>query len=354
MNLGLFLSVSDSLTKQTKTGQLERLIKYYLQPYSEKFNQIYLFTYGDIGKKFSLPKGVTLVPKPKFIPIFLYQLILPFIHFKTIKTIDVNRVFQSPGGLPAVIAKIFFRKPYVVTYGYDYVRFTEIEHQPLLTFAFSLIVPLVLHFADKIITTYKNSLKDYQTISIHNAVDPRVFKPGKNPRKKYLVLSVARLVNQKDQQKLIKIISLSKFKDKIKLVIIGMGPLQKKLQNLSQVLKVNLTIIPNVSYTQLVAWYQKATVFCLTSIIEGQVKVLLEALSSGCACLTTPFIGNMTENNITGLIGANPKQLARQLDRLLSDSKLNFTLGQQARRLVIEQFDLIKMVQKEIKLLQSC
>ena len=98
MNLGLFLSVSDSLTKQTKTGQLERLIKYYLQPYSAKFNQIYLFTYGDSGQKFSLPKGVTLVPKPKFIPIFLYQLILPFIHFKVIKTIDVNRVFLTPGG----------------------------------------------------------------------------------------------------------------------------------------------------------------------------------------------------------------------------------------------------------------
>lgn len=354
MNLGLFLSVSDSLTKQTKTGQLERLIKYYLKPYSAKFKQIYLFTYGDSGRTFSLPKRVTLVPKPKFIPIFLYQLILPFIHFKIIKTIDVNRVFQAPGGLPAVITKIFFHKPYVVTYGYDYVRFTEIEHQPFLTLAFSLIVPLVLHFADKIITTYKNSLKDYQTISIHNAVDPRVCKPGKNPKEKYLVLSVARLVNQKDQQKLIKIISLSKYKNKIKLVIIGMGPLQQKLQSLSQALKVNLTIIPNVSYTQLVAWYQKATVFCLTSIIEGQVKVLLEALSTGCACLTTPFIGNMTENNITGLIGANPKQLARQLDRLLSDSKLNFTLGQQARRLVIEQFDLIKMVQKEIKLLQSC
>lgn len=354
MNLGLFLSVSDSLTKQTKTGQLERLIKYYLQPYSEKFAQIYLFTYGDSGQKFSLPTGMTLVPKPKFIPIFLYQLILPFIHFKIIKTIDVNRVFQAPGGLPAVIAKIFFHKPYIVTYGYDYVRFTEIESQPILTLAFSFIVPLVLRFADKIITTYKNSLKNYQTISIHNGVDPRVFKPSKKPKVKYLVLSVARLVNQKDQQKLIKIISLSQYKNKIKLVIIGMGPLEKKLRNLSRALKVNLTIIPNVSYTQLVAWYQKATVFCLTSIIEGQVKVLLEALSTGCACLTTPFIGNMTENNVTGLTGTNFRQLTLQLDRLLSDPDLNLTLGRQARQLVIKQFDLKKLVQKEIKLLQSC
>jgi len=354
MNLGLFLSVSDSLTKQKKTGQLERLIKYYLRPYSQKFRRIYLFTYGDSGQKFFLPRGVFLVAKPKFLPTYFYQLVLPFVHAKIIRDIDVNRVFQTPGGLPAVMAKIFFHKPYVVTYGYDYIRFTQIEHQPALTLAFSFVVPFVLHFADKIITTYSHSLKKINTVSIHNGVDPRVFKPWKHSREKYLVLSVGRLVIQKDHQRLIKVISLSRFKNKIKLIIIGLGPLRNKLLALSQKLGVDLKIIPNVSYTQLVAWYQKAAVFGLTSIIEGQVKVLLEALSAGCASVTTPFIGNMTENNLTGLIDSSNHGLAAKLDRLLSDRDLNLVLGQRARQLVIDQFDLVKLVQKEIKLLQSC
>jgi len=354
MNLGLFLSVSDSLKKQTKTGQLERMIKYYLRPYSKKFNHIYLFSYGDSGQKFTLPAKVTLVPKPKFIPIYLYQLILPFIHFKTIRKINVNRVFQTPGGLPALISKIFFKKPYVTTYGYDYIRFTKIEHQPILTKLFSFVIPLVLRFADKIIITFKSSLKDAKTVIIHNGTDPQSFKPGKNPKEKYLVLSVGRLVNQKNYERLIKVISLSKYKYKIKLVIIGMGPLQKKLLNLSKTLRVNLIIIPNVKHSQLIAWYQKAEVFSLTSIIEGQVKVLLEALSTECACLTTPFIGNMTKDNVTGLIGTNSKQLAHKLDQLLSDPDLNQTLGRQGRQMVIRNFDLNKLIKKEIKLLKLC
>jgi len=353
MNLGLFLSVSDSLEKQTQTGQLERLSKYYLKPYSKKFNNIYLFSYGDSGQKFILPAKVIHIPKPKYIPNYLYQLILPFIHFKIIKKIDVNRVFQTPGGLPAIICKIFFRKPYITTYGYDYIRFTKIEHQPVLTKLFSLVIPLVIRFADKIIITFKNSLNNPKAVIIHNGIDPRVFKPGKKPKEKYLVLSVGRLVHQKNYKQLIKVISLSKYKNKIKLVIIGIGPLQKQLLNFSKTLKVNLTIIPNVRHSQLVGWYQKANVFSLTSIIEGQVKVLLEALSTGCACLTTPFIGNMTKDNATGLIGENLNQLTHKLDQLLSDSDLNQTLGRQGRQMIIRDFDLKKLVQKEIKLLKS-
>lgn len=354
MKLGLFLSPGDSLLKQLTTGQLERFVRYYLKPYAEKFDQVYLFTYNDSGQKFFLPDKVILVPKPKLLPNYLYQFLLPWLNFKIIKSIDVNRVFQSPGGLPALICKLFFGKPYVVTYGYDYVRFAQIEKQPFLAKIFSLIVPLILRHADKIIITFNNSLSHYETFTVHNGVDPRVFKPGNPPREKYLVLSVGRLVNQKNYQWLIKTISLSRFKDKIKLLIIGLGPLHDRLISLSRKLGVNLVIKPNVGHIQLVAWYQKASVFVLCSRIEGQVKVLLEALSSGTACLTTAFIGNMIEDKVTGMIAENSRQFAALLDRLLSDQSLRQTLGRQARNMIIKNFDLKRLVQQEIKLLQSC
>jgi len=343
MNLGIFLSPGDSLAKQKQSGQLDRLNKYYLSAYAKYFNRIYLFSYGDNGRFFALPRNVKLIPKPKLIPNYIYQLIAPFIHRKIIKTIAVFRVFQAPGGLPAVISKIFFKKPYLVSNNYNYVYFAKIERRPILAKLLDLIVPLVLQHAHKIITP---SL-------LPNGVDPLVFKPNQSQQEKYLVLSVGRLVRQKNYELLIKVISLSRFKNKIRLVIVGTGSLQPQLEKLAKAVGVNLKFIPNQPYQQLLNWYQKATVFCLTSRIEGQSKVLLEAMSCSCACLTTPFIGNVTENNITGLIGTNVKQLAGQLDRLLSDPDLNQTLGRQARQLVIKQFDLKKLVQKEIKLLQS-
>lgn len=343
MNLGLFLSPGDSLEKQKQSGQLDRFLKYYLKPYSKKFAQIYLFTYGDSGRHYSLPINLKLIPKPKLISNYLYQLILVFIHLKIIRTIDVFRVFQAPGGLPAVISKIFFKKPYVVSNNYDYVCFAKIERRPILAKLLGWIVPLVLWHAHKIITP---SL-------IPNGVDPLVFKPNQSQQEKYLVLSIGRLVRQKNHELLIKVISLSRFKNKIILVIVGSGPLQPQLVKLAQAAGVNLKFIPNLPYQQLLSWYQKATVFCLTSRIEGQSKALLEAMSSGCACLTTPFSGNIIQAGVTGLVGKDPQLLAEKLDRLLSDQTLRQNLGRQARQVIIDKFDIKKLVAQEIKLYEK-
>ncbi len=84
------------------------------------------------------------------------------------------------------------------------------------------------------------------------------------------------------------------------------------------------------------------------------MKVLLEALSSGTACLTTAFIGNMIEDKVTGMIAVNSRQFASLLDRLLSDQSLREKLGRESRKMIIKNFDLKKLVQREIKLLLSC
>ncbi len=342
MNLGLFLSPGDSLQKQQRSGQLDRLVKYYLRPYSREFKQIYLFSYEDSGKRFALPGNLTLVAKPKLIPNYLYQLILVFIHRKIIKTIDVNRIFQAPGGIPAVMAKVLFNKPYVISNNYDYVRFAQVEKRPCLAALLKLIIPLVLKSADKIITPK----------TIPNGIDPLVFKPAGQPEQ-YLVLSVGRLVRQKNYALLIKAVSLSRFKQKIKLVIIGTGPLRLTLENLAAGAGVNLELMPNLAHNKLVNWYQKATVFALTSQIEGQPKVLLEAMSCACPCLTAVFPGNLIQDQLTGLVGKDARQLAAQLDQLLTNSALGQKLGQSARKAILKYFDIRKLIKKEIKLLQQ-
>ena len=344
MNLGLFLSPGDSLTKQNQSGQLDRLNKYYLSVYAKHFNRIYLFSYGDNGQSFVLPEKLRLIPKPKSIPNYLYQLVAPFIHRKLIREIDVFRVFQAPGGLPAVISKIFFKKPYVVSNNYDYVRFARVENRPLLAHLLKLIIPPILKYADKIITPK----------TIPNGVDPQIFKPDRKLRQQYLILSIGRLTLQKNFERLIQAIGGSRYKSKIKLVIIGIGPRQKLLEKSAADLNVKLKIIPNVNHRQLADWYQKAAVFTLTSKIEGQPKVLLEAMSSACACLIADFQGNIIKDGVTGMIGNSLSQLTMKLDQLLSDPGLSLRLGANARRLVISRFDLNKLVLKEIQLLQLC
>ena len=196
-----------------------------------------------------------------------------------INRVDAFRVFQAVGGLPAVLSG----KPYVVTYGYNYPGFAWLEGKWLTALAMKLILPLVLSRAKKIIITAKESLgflKPWQdkAILIPNGVDPNVFKPG-GIRDPWLVLSVGRLVKQKNHRLLIETIARSKNREKIKLVIIGRGPLKPDLMTLAIKLKVNLKIIDNLPHHQLVGWYQKAAVFALTSFAEGQSKALLEAMA---------------------------------------------------------------------------
>jgi glycosyltransferase involved in cell wall biosynthesis len=357
MNLGIILSPGDSLSKQKKSGQLGRLINYYLIPYSRQFNHIYLFSYGNDHKMVNLPSNIKIHSKPFYIPYQLYQLLIPVIHRKTIKNINLFRVFQAVGGLPM----LFINKPFVVTYGYHYAQFARIELKPIKAKLMNLLIKPVLKKASNIIVT---SLENQQHLTrlglkgklhfIPNGVDPFVFKPSKTKPKSYLVLTVGRLTQQKNHLFLIKAISSSKHRSKIRLVIIGKGALKRKLIKQAEENQVSLRIIPKLPHHQLVNWYQSAVVFALTSIIEGNPKVLLEALSTGCACLTTYFPGNPITNNQTGLISNSITKFSSQLDKLITCPDLRTRLGTQSRKKIKESFDINDLVKQEIALLKSC
>ena len=181
---------------------------------------------------------------------------------------------------------------------------------------------------------------------IPNGVEPNVFNPG-GVRDSWLVLSVGRLVKQKNHQRLIETVAKSKYREKIKLVIIGRGPLKPDLRALAIKLKANLKIIDNLPHRQLVGWYQKAAIFSLTSFAEGQSKALLEAMACGCATLTTQFSGNPAG-------GLPETELTTELDKLISSESLRRERGVEGRNLIVKKFNLPKLVKKEINLLKSC
>ncbi|AKM79447.1 MAG: Glycosyl transferase, group 1 [Candidatus Beckwithbacteria bacterium GW2011_GWB1_47_15] len=361
MKLGLLLTPGDSLKKQYQSGQLDRLVSYYLKPYAKDFDRVYLFSYADASFRSKLPPKVVLVPKPKLIPYRAYQLLLPFFYPRLISGISVFRVFQATGGLPAALMRLIYRKPYVVTYGYDYAQFAHIDQRPGLAKLLNWATLPSLKLASKIIVTSPEVERDLKrrgyaekVVFLPNGVDPRVFKPAPRSKKPYQVLTVGRLTHQKNHQLMLKIVSLSRHRSKIDLVIVGRGPLKKSLIKTAKKLKLKLTFLPPMFHQKLLSYYQQAGVFALTSKIEGQPKVLLEALSCACATLTTPFAGNLVKDNHTGLVAATAPGLARKLDRLLVSPKLAFRLGRAGRRFVKENFDIKKLIYQEIELLKSC
>jgi len=92
-------------------------------------------------------------------------------------------------------------------------------------------------------------------------------------------------------------------------------------------------------------------IFFFPTRSEGFPRVVLEAMFSGKPVLTTPIAGNldMIDNNITGILVDvdDENKIVSELERLVKNRELRNYLGKNARKKVIENYD-IKSVAKRI------
>lgn len=136
-------------------------------------------------------------------------------------------------------------------------------------------------------------------IYIPNGVDVEVFKPSiskKLARKNFgipeddkLILSIGRLTEMKQPFKLIEVFSVIEKKMKnINLVIAGKGELLNEIKKFiiqNKLLKVNF--VGYVDPEKKSTLYGCSDFYIMTSKYEGQPLTLLEAMSSGLACIVS-------------------------------------------------------------------
>lgn len=125
---------------------------------------------------------------------------------------------------------------------------------------------------------------DYKKIKI-------ISNPVKLTSKKYLnkekiILTVGRVDRNKNQEQILK--SFSRIKnDGWKLVLCGDGPLLEELKTLTQKLGLEKKVEFTGKVNNIEEYYERASVFAFSSLSEGFPNVLLEAISYGCACIST-------------------------------------------------------------------
>ena len=161
------------------------------------------------------------------------------------------------------------------------------------------------------------------------------------------ILCVGRLEKQKNYQLLIDALKGLK----VKLVIVGSGSLKRKLIEQSKHNKVQLEVIKKISHTQINNIYQSADIFVLPSTIEGSPKVLLEAMSSEKAVIGSDVegINEIIKNGQNGiLVQPNITSLRKGLLRLLKSNSLRQNLAKNARKTVLDNYDLSFLIKKEI------
>ena len=255
---------------------------------SDKFSNIFLITSDKLIKKKISHKIKLIGPDssiwqtksryPKYFICILYLIMFLIVNKNTL-------IFAFQANIYAtIIAKIFGKK--IIT------RSNASSEGWSKNVLKKLIYKVFLRLSDQVIVNsydFKKELDNkfkINSVVIFNPLNK--FEIQKKSREKLKfnfykkskvkLITVGRLVDQKDQLTLLKAINLIKEKN-IQLLIIGNGEGEKKL--IDYIVKKKLSsVVKIISYkTNPYKYIKKANIFILTSKFEGLPNVLLEALA---------------------------------------------------------------------------
>lgn len=198
-----------------------------------------------------------------------------------------------------------------------------------------------------------------RTIIHYIGIDTQSIRPYKIISNKKIILHVARFTEKKGTKYLLHAFSRIVKKDKdVKLVIIGEGPLKKKIESLIESLNIKdyVHLLGFQPHECILEWMARSRMICVPSIIahsgdsEGLPIVLLEAAAMGIPAVATLHSG-IPEGCIDGKTGflvpeRSVEELAERLTYLLKNESLCEELGRAARRMVELKFNILNQTKK--------
>ncbi len=209
----------------------------------------------------------------------------------------------------------------------------------------------------------KVGIKPSRILQIYNGVDtgkffPRhdlveaVFPAGFASDDSVVIGSVGRVQAVKDQETLLRAFAelaneTLDFRNRLRLVLVGDGPLLQKLRQLSVELGVaELCWMPGTS-ENIPSILRAMDIFVLPSLMEGISNTVLEAMASGLPVIATGVGGNLelVVENQTGKFFTPGKinELSGILRAYVNDLALRKIQGRNARTLALTQFSLESM-----------
>ncbi|MFX1536584.1 MAG: glycosyltransferase family 4 protein [Promethearchaeota archaeon] len=182
---------------------------------------------------------------------------------------------------------------------------------------------------------------------LHNGIDTKTFHPSKE-KKDNLVLFVGRITYAKGLHVLLE--SLRYLKNQIHLVIIGPSAWDVEYfrKILVQIENENKKGIHKITYlgaqeqTNIIKWYQHASVFVLPSFTEAFAVVNLEALACRTPVIATNVGGvpEVIQHGKNGILipPNNVIKLAEAIHYLLDNEDIRARFGREGRKFVVENF----------------
>jgi glycosyltransferase involved in cell wall biosynthesis len=369
--VGILPALGSGLTDLRRTGQDERLLAYDLRHYGEAYDHVLYFSYfretlPEFTRDPHLLQKVTVLPKRGPWPAKLYALVLPLVYWREFRRCQALRVLQFPGVVPALVARLLFRVPFVVTYGYHYAAVARIAGSRLKPWLYRGLERLAFPRAAAVIVTSREMeglLRAHpgrpRLAYFPNGVDTRRFAPapaGGRPGGSRQVLYVGRLEPEKNLARLID--ALGSLRDPaVRLILVGDGSLRGDLEERARRAGVPVDFMGVVPHGELPGLLGAADCFVLPSLTEGHPKALIEAMASGlpCAASARGGIPSLIEHEVTGLLfdPEDAGDIAAAMERLLTDTPLARRLGARARAFAVARHEVHVLLAAEVAFVQS-
>lgn len=186
---------------------------------------------------------------------------------------------------------------------------------------------------------------------IPNWVDTDAWQPSPRRMDPPVVVSVGRLVAQKNFPLLVQAVSRCKG---LRLVIYGAGHLKDDLTELARECGVDLELPGVLDHHELADRISGSAVYAITSDYEGLPKAMLEAMAGGLPVVATHFRGadDVIEDGVNGyLVDRSADAVARGLQKVVSGD--NDAMGRRARKTILERFSVSSVAKMEENLMAS-
>lgn len=190
-----------------------------------------------------------------------------------------------------------------------------------------------------------HSINKEMTI-VHNGVDTDFFVPSENRSGLRSILYTGRFEIFKGLTDLVECsgIVCKKYPD-VKFILIGSGTILENLKKQVSKLELedNILFTGSLSKSQIIEYYQKATIFVLPSYREGFPTSLMEAMSCGIPSIATNVEGSaeLIKDGENGLLvpTKSPEKLAESIIYLLENEKFRYKIGANARDHIVKNYD---------------
>lgn len=185
--------------------------------------------------------------------------------------------------------------------------------------------------------------------AISNGIDLNLFTPARSGKesplkKKYrlpdkpMVIYCGRLDPGKEMDVWIRSIPYVLENTNAHFLLVGPGVNRRKLQGLAASLDVEkaITFIDPVSYSEMPDFYRLADLFAISSIMESQGLVVLEAMASGLPVVATNFaaLPELVHDGENGFLfeAGDSRVMAEKTVKILRDNELARRMGEKSMK----------------------